>query len=78
MWELLDDTLAEHAEMGLEIGNFGVEFGSISSCFVNSFEEENFCEGLGSNWGSKEADSSGNFGRSVVLVNGEGADGFLN
>ena len=42
MWELLDDALVEQAETVLEISDFGVEFVSISLCFVSGFGKEGF------------------------------------
>ena len=77
MWELLDEALAEQAEIGLEVGDFGMDFGCIISCFLNGLEVEGFLEGLWYNCVSDEADSSGDYGRPVVLVNGEGVDDFL-
>ena len=74
---MLDGALVEQVETGLEVGDFGVEFFFICSCFLNVLDVGGFCEGLGSNWGSEEADSSGYFHQRVVLVDGEGSDDFF-
>ena len=73
----MDDALAEQAEAGLKVCDFGMELGCICSCFSNGLEEEGFCKGFVFHWGSEEADSSCDFDWEVVLVDREGVDCFF-
>ena len=46
---MLYDALVEQAETGMEVSEFGVEFGRICTRFLNSLGEEGLCESLGYN-----------------------------
>ena len=41
--EVLDDALAEQAEAGLKVGDFGVELGCNFSFLLHGLEEEELC-----------------------------------